>query len=276
MHTKNSLILFHLDGNHIQRQFDSRNHISHRERSKTQAMQHHLHKELITPYLQKEKLLIELNNQINYYITHPDDIQTCSNIETADTYCNSNTKRNVNSKRKKMLMMSNNNVHRRNTLLSRRGKDEPYKVYLNHMRKERAIVEREEMFNLRKGKEDYIKNDFRLNAYDFAKQLKRKPFCKGEKIKYKKFVMTIPGFNLQNEISERIKMKEMLIDNKNEEKVNTYYTHKEKDKLEDEMLIQGKNHVCSGIVTEYPLRYYKLLDKTNALKKEVRTHFKFL
>ena len=45
---------------------------------------------------------------------------------------------------------------------------------------------------------------------------------------------------------------------------------------ENEMENQGKNHVCSAIVTEYPLRYYKLLEKTNALKREVRTHFKFL
>ena len=174
-----------------------------------------------------------------------------------------------------MLMMNSNNssVNRRNIVLSKRDKDEPYKMYLNHMRKEKAIVEKEEMFNLRKGKEDYVKNDFRLNAYDFAKQLKRKPFCKGEKIKYKKFIMTKPGFNLQKEINERIKMKEMQIDNKNEE---DYYTRKRKEKLEDEMENQGKNHVCTGIVTEYPLRYYKLLEKTNALRKEVRTHFKFL
>lgn len=274
MYTKNSLILFHLDGNYIQRQFDSRNHISHRERSKTQATHHTLYKKTITPYIEKEKLLIELNNQINYYITHPDDIQTYSNVETADSYYNSNTKRNVSSKRKKLLMMnSNNSVNRRKTVFSKRDKDEPYKMYLNHMRKEKAIVEKEEMFNLRKGKEDYVKNDFRLNAYDFAKQLKRKPFCKGEKIKYKKFVMTKPGFNLQKEINERIKMKEMQIDNKNEE---DYYTRKRKEKLEDEMENQGKNHVCTGIVTEYPLRYYKLLEKTNALRKEVRTHFKFL
>lgn len=275
MYTKNSLILFHLDGNYIQRQFDSRNHISHRERSKTQTTHHTLHKKTITPYIEKEKLLIELNNQINYYITHPDDIQTYSNVETAESSYNSNTKRNISSKRKKLLMMNSNNnsVNRRNVVCGRRDKDEPYKMYLNHMRKEKAIVEKEEMFNLRKGKEVYVKNDFRLNAYDFAKQLKRKPFCKGEKIKYKKFVMTKPGFNLQKEINKRIKMKEMLIDNKNDE---DYYTRKRKEKLEDEMENQGKNHVCTGIITEYPLRYYKLLEKTNALRKEVRTHFKFL
>ena len=271
MNTKNSLILFHLDGNYIQKQYDSRNLVSHRERSKTQAMQQHLHHEALTPYLQKERLLLELNNQINYYITHPDDIQTCSNVETADTFCNSNTKRSVSNRRKKAMVITSN-VGTRNTVVSNRkpgDKDEPYKLYLNYMRKEKAIVEKEEMLHLRKGKDDYVKNDFRLNAYDFAKQLKRKPFCKGEKIAYKKFVMTTPGFNLQKKISERLKMKEMLTENKNGKMLR--YSQKE-----NEMENQGKNHVCSAIVTEYPLRYYKLLEKTNALKREVRTHFKFL